>query len=87
MNTIEAEGVVMAKTITVRVDEKTYNMFKRAAEGQKRTISNYLEYATLSYTISELTVENFELNEIMAYEKDLQKGLDDISAGRYELIG
>jgi predicted transcriptional regulator len=87
MNTIEAEGVVMAKTITVRVDEKTYNMFKRAAEGQKRTLSNYLEYATLSYTISELTVENFELNEIMAYEKDLQKGLDDISAGRYELIG
>jgi predicted transcriptional regulator len=87
MNTIEAEGVVMAKTITVRVDEKTYNMFKRAAEGQKRTISNYLEYATLSYTISELTVENFELNEIMAYEKDLQKGLDDISAGRYDLIG
>lgn len=77
----------MAKTITVRVDEKTYNMFKRAAEGQKRTLSNYLEYATLNYTISEITVDDSEMNEIMAYEKDLQKGLDDISAGRYELIG
>ena len=77
----------MAKTITVRVDEKTYNMFKRAAEGQKRTLSNYLEYATFNYTISEITVDDSEQNEIMAHEKDLQKGLDDIAAGRYELIG
>ena len=77
----------MAKTITVRVDEKTYNMFKRAAEGQKRTLSNYLEYATFNYTISEITVDDSELNEIMAHEKDLQKGLDAIAAGRYELIG
>ena len=39
----------MAKTITLRLDDNVYEMFKKAAEGQKRTISNYLEYATIEF--------------------------------------
>lgn len=39
----------MPKTITVRIDDTVYDIFKKAAEGQKRTISNYIEYATLNY--------------------------------------
>ena len=48
----------MAKTITVRIDDSTYDIFKLAAAGQKRTISNYLEYATLNYTMNEILREN-----------------------------
>ena len=33
MNTIEARGVYMAKTITVRLDETSYDIFKKAADG------------------------------------------------------
>ena len=82
MNIFEAEGK-MAKTITVRIDDSTYNIFKLAAAGQKRTISNYLEYATLNYTMNEILVDDMEMNEILKYEKDIKKGLSDISAGRY----
>ena len=76
----------MARTITVRIDDSTYDIFKLAAAGQKRTISNYLEYATLNYTMNETFVDDMEMNEILKYEKDIKKGLSDISAGRYRII-
>ena len=85
MNIFEAKDK-MAKTITVRIDDSTYNIFKLAAAGQKRTISNYLEYATLNYTMNETFVDDMEMNEILKYEKDIKKGLSDISAGRYRII-
>jgi len=86
MNTIEARGTTMAKTITVRLDETSYDIFKKAAEGQKRTISNYLEYAALNFTVNESIVDDEEMKEILTFEKDLKKGLKDISAGRYKVI-
>ena len=76
----------MAKTITVRIDDSTYDIFKLAADGQKRTISNYLEYATLNYTMNETIVDDIEMNEILKSEEDIRKGLSDISAGRYQII-
>ena len=85
MNIFEAEGK-MAKTITVRIDDSTYDIFKLAAAGQKRTISNYLEYATLNYTMNKILVDDMEMNEILKYEKDIKKGLSAISAGRYRII-
>jgi predicted transcriptional regulator len=77
----------MAKTITVRIDDNVYAMFKKAADGQKRTISNYIEYATLSYIVNETVVDDFEMNEILAFEDDIKNGLSDVSAGRYKVIG
>ena len=76
----------MARTITVRIDDSTYDILKLAADGQKRTISNYLEYATLNYTMNEPIVDDIEMNEILKYEEDIKKGLSDISAGRYQII-
>ena len=77
----------MAKTITVRLDDTVYYMFKKAAEGQKRTISNYIEYATLNYKVNETLVDDAEMTEIMEHTEDIKKGLSDISAGRYKIIG
>jgi predicted transcriptional regulator len=77
----------MAKTITVRIDDNVYEIFKKAADGQKRTISNYIEFATLNYTVNESIVDDTEMNEILTFEKDIDKGLSDISAGRYKVIG
>ena len=76
----------MSKTITVRIDDNVYEIFKKAADGQKRTISNYLEYATLNYTVNETVVDDTEMQEILSFEKDLKRGLSDISAGRYRII-
>ena len=77
----------MSKTITVRLDENVYEIFKKAAEGQKRTISNYIEYATLNYTVNETVVDDAEMSEILAFEDQINKGLSDISSGRYKVIG
>ena len=63
-----------------------YDIFKLAADGQKRTISNYLEYATLNYTMNEMIVDDIETNEILKYEEDIKKALSDISAERYRII-
>jgi len=87
MNTIEAEEYNMAKTITVRVNDDVYDMLKKAAEGQKRTISNYIEYATINYTVNEAVVDDIEMNEVLSFSRDIKKGLADISAGRYKIIG
>jgi len=77
----------MAKTITVRVDDAVYEMLKKAADGQKRTISNYIEYATINYTVNEIVVDDSEMAEILGIGKDIKRGLADISAGRYKVIG
>ena len=77
----------MSKTITVRLDENVYEIFKKAADGQKRTISNYIEYATLNFTVNEVLVDDQEMEETLAFESEIQKGLADVSAGRYKVIG
>ncbi|MDR2177426.1 MAG: CopG family transcriptional regulator [Treponema sp.] len=77
----------MAKTITLRVDENIYNTLKRAADGDRRTISNFIEYAAINYIFNNNIVDDAEMNEVMAFEKDMKKGLDDIKKGRYKIIG
>lgn len=77
----------MTKTITLRINEDMYDLFKKVADGQKRTISNYLEFAALNYTINDTVVDDIEMEEILSYQKDIHQGLSDISAERYTIIG
>ena len=76
----------MAKTITLRVDDNIYNTVKRAADGDRRTISNFIEYATINYIFNNNVVDDDEMKELMFFEKDIKKGLDDIKKGRYKII-
>ena len=77
----------MAKTITLRVDDNIYNTLKRAADGDRRTISNYIEYATMNYIFNSNVVDDVEMNETLFFEKDMKKGVEDIKKGRYKIIG
>ena len=77
----------MAKTITLRVNDSIYNTLKRAADGDRRTISNFIENAAINYILNNLTVDDNEMSEILGFEKDLNKGLDDIKKGRYKIVG
>ena len=76
----------MAKTITLRVDDNIYNTLKRAADGDRRTISNYIEYAAMNYIFNSNIVDDIEMNEILFFEKDLKNGIDDIKKRRYKII-
>jgi uncharacterized protein (DUF1778 family) len=76
----------MAKTITLRVEDGIYNTLKRAADGDRRTISNFVEYATINYIFNNNIVDDNEMKELMFFEKDLKKGMDDVKNGLYKII-
>ena len=77
----------MGKTVTLRIDDTIYKTLKRAADGDKRTIPNFIEYAALNYIFSSGTIDDDEMNEILLSENNLQKGLADVQQGRYTIIG
>ncbi|MCU0844774.1 MAG: ribbon-helix-helix domain-containing protein [Spirochaetes bacterium] len=80
----------MAKTITIRIDDDTYEILRRAADGERRSISNFIEYATLSYVTREVHVSNEEMSEILSdanLVKGLKSGLDEVKKGRYTVVG
>jgi len=80
----------MTKTVTLRIDEEVYNILKFAAKGDKRTISNFIEYATLNYLSSNSYVSDNEMDEILndkELEDGLKKGMDDIKNGKFVIVG
>ncbi|GHV96710.1 hypothetical protein AGMMS50293_30300 [Spirochaetia bacterium] len=77
----------MGKTITLRVEDTIYDTFKRAADGDRRTISNFIEFAAVNYIFNNTIVDDNEMKELLTFEKDIKKGLEDIKKGRYKLLG
>jgi predicted transcriptional regulator len=76
----------MGKTITLRLEDDVYNILKRAADGDRRTISNFIEYATINYIFNNNVVDDNEMNELVSFKKDIEKGMEDIKKGRYKII-
>jgi len=77
------------KTLTMRVDDSVYQMIKTAAKGQKRNISNFIEFATLQYLTSVQYVDNDEMNEILNDKEliqNLQNGLKDLKTRDYNIV-
>ena len=77
------------KTVTMRVDDSIYDMIKLAAEGQKRNLSNFIEFATMQYLTSSQFVENDEMNDILEDKnlvKNLMSGLEDFKKGDYTIV-
>ena len=79
----------MAKTVTVRVDDTTYRRIKSAADSERRTISNFIEYATMAYVESSTFVDDQEMKDITGDKellKNLKKSMDDIKRGNYRIV-
>lgn len=77
------------KTVTMRVDDNIYEMIKEAANGQRRNISNFIEYATLQYLSSESYVDDNEMNEILEDKelvKSLKQGMLEVSKEEYTIV-
>ena len=80
---------MVVKTITMRVDDSIYQMIKSAADGQRRNISNFIEYATLQYLTSSAYVSDNEMNEILNDKelvKNLEIGLKEAKNGDYNIV-
>lgn len=76
----------MSKTITLRVDDSIYNTLKRAADGDRRTIANFMEYAAINYICNNTVVDDEEMKEYLFFKKDMDKGLEDINKRQYKII-
>ena len=79
----------MSKTITLRIDDEIYSLLKVAANGEKRTISNFIEYAAVNYLSLTTYVSDSEMNEIendLSLKKEINNGLKDISKGNFKIV-
>ena len=64
----------MSKTVTLRLDDNIYKMFKNYAADDNRPLSNFIETATLKYIEDIEYVDDFEMEEIRN-NKELKQSL------------
>jgi hypothetical protein len=80
------KGAFMPKTITIRLKDDIYDLFKKAADGEKRSISNFIEWATYSYLYEELFVSDNEMKDIIKGKNSLNVGLKEAKQGKYHIV-
>ena len=88
-NNINIQKGHSMKTVTMRVDDSIYDMIKLAAEGQRRNLSNFIEFATMQYLTSSQFVDNNEMKEIASDKElveNLMNGLEDFKNGDYTIV-
>ena len=79
----------MAKTVTVRLDESTYELIRKAAAGERRSISNFMEYAAVAYLSEESSVSDSEMQEILEDRQlveELRRGRAEIGKKHYTTV-
>jgi len=70
----------MAKTVTLRIDDEEYQTFKKFAKEENRSLSNFIETATLRYIHEHEFTDEFEMEEIRnnsELNQSLKRGLRD----------
>ncbi len=79
----------MSKTVTIRLDEDKYELFKKFAQMDNRAISNFIETATSRYIEQIGYVDEFEMEEIndnQELQESLKKGSEDVKNNRRRLV-
>jgi len=79
----------MHKTITIRLDEARYKVFKNLADQENRPLSNFIETATLRYIESTEYADEFEMAEIRQNKElneSLKRGLADVKTKRGRFV-
>jgi len=78
----------MSRTVTLRLKDSVYERLRTLAEGDNRSLSNFIETATLRYLDQEEHVGEFEMQEIRGNQplnESIARGLEDAKErrGRY----
>ena len=79
----------MSRTVTLRLDEKNYELFKVYAQRDHRTLSNFIETSALRFIESELYCDDIEMEEIkndVELNESLKNGHKDFVAGRGSFV-
>jgi len=75
----------MSKTVTLRIDDETYQKLRTLAERDNRPLSNFIETAALRFIESEQFVDEFEMEEIRTNKdlnRSIKRGVRDAKAKR-----
>ena len=54
----------MSKTVTLRLNERIYNVFRNLAISENRTLSNFIETSVLRFIEHNQFVDEYEMTEI-----------------------
>jgi predicted transcriptional regulator len=80
----------MAKVVTLRLDDETYETFREAAEAQRRPLSNLIETAALAQLLEEQFIDDAEMAEILENEEllaRLKKGSSQARRRKGRFVG
>jgi hypothetical protein len=80
---------IMAKTVTLRLNDKIYRLFRNLAESENRPLSNFIETSVLRFIEHNQYVDEFELAEIQGNQelnKSLKRALRDTRARRGRFV-
>jgi predicted DNA-binding protein len=96
MNTLERKETIfihgsnfMSKTITLRLSEENYKVFRKLADRDNRPISNFIETAVKRFIEHNVYVDEFEMEEIknnVEINKSLKRGIADMKSKRGRLV-
>ena len=79
----------MSKTVTLRLKDPIYRMFRTMAERDNRPLSNFIETAALRFLEEHQTVDEFEMAEIKSNRglvRSLRRGAEDAKRGRGRFV-
>jgi hypothetical protein len=80
----------MSKTITLRLSEENYKIYRKLADSDNRPISNFIETAVKRFIEHNVFVDEFEMEEIgnnPELNKSIKRGLSDMKQKKGRLVG
>ena len=80
----------MSRTITLRLKDSVYNLLRRLASQDNRTLSNFIETSTLRYIEEHEYADEYEMAEIrdnQELNKSLKRGMKDVKLKKGRFIG
>lgn len=79
----------MSKTVTLRLNDKIYDMFRNLAESENRPLSNFIETSVLRFIEHSQFVDEYEMAEIRSNQslsRSLKRAFKDAEAERGHLV-
>ena len=79
----------MPKTVTLRLNDKIYKLFRNLAESENRPLSNFIETSVLRFLENNQFVDEYEMAEIQGNQdlnRSLKRALKDVKAQRGRFV-
>jgi predicted DNA-binding protein len=79
----------MSKTITLRLSEESYKVYKELAERDNRPISNFIQTAVKKFVEDTIFADEFEMEEIRnntELNQSLKRGFSDMRSKKGRIV-